>query len=222
MEVIRIGLVDDQKLFRQSLAALITGIDGFELVMEADHGADCLDKLKNLLAQPQVILMDMEMPEMDGMELNTKLHEQYPDIKVIVLSVHARERLIARMIEAGASGYLFKNCDKDELVTAIQTVVSSGYYINAQVLKAIQQNAGQKDRTMRVGSKIPVELSSREKEILNLICREYSNAEIAEKLFISVRTAEGHRNNLLVKTGCRNTAGLVLFAIKYHLVELVF
>lgn len=222
MEVIRIGLVDDQKLFRQSLAALITGINGFELVMEADHGVDCLDKLKNLPAPPQVILMDMEMPEMDGMELNTKLHEQYPDIKVIVLSVHARERLIARMIEAGASGYLFKNCDKDELITAIQTVVSSGYYINAQVLKAIQQNAGQKDRTMRVGSKIPVELSSREKEILNLICREFSNAEIAEKLFISVRTAEGHRNNLLVKTGCRNTAGLVLFAIKYHLVELVF
>lgn len=222
MPLIRIALIDDQKLFRQSLATLITGVPDFELVMEAENGNDFLEKLGSRPEMPNIALMDMQMPGMDGIELNTVLHKQHPLIRVIVLSVHANERLIARMIEAGASGYLVKNCDKEELITAIQTVFKSGFYINNDVLKAIQHSAMQKNKPIKNVNAVPVELSAREKEVLALICQEYSNAEIAEKLFISIRTAEGHRNNLLAKTGCRNTAGLVLFAVKYNLFDVSF
>ena len=219
--MIRIALTDDQLLFRQGLASLISGVSGLELVMEADNGIDCLEKLSSMPDPPDIILMDMEMPGTDGIELNKALHAKYPSIKVIVLSVHANERLIAHMIEAGASGYLVKNCDKEELLAAIDSVISSGYYISTNVLKAIQAAAGKKNKTLKNVSHIDIDISEREKEILGLICKELSNAEIAEKLFISIRTVEGHRNNLLLKTGCKNTAGLVVFAIKNKLVDLV-
>lgn len=222
MDLIRLALIDDQKLFRQSLAALINGIPGFELVAEAADGNDFLQQLGGMMALPHIALMDMEMPGMDGIELKDILQKLYPQIKIIVLSVHANERLIVRMIEAGSSGYLVKNCDKEELVMAIHSVFKSGFYINAQVLKAIQTAAAQKTKPARGIHHIPIELSAREKEVLQLICKEYSNVEIAKKLFISPRTAEGHRNNLLAKTGCRNTAGLVLFAVKYHISEVVY
>jgi DNA-binding NarL/FixJ family response regulator len=220
--MIRIALTDDQLLFREGLASLISGINGFDLVMEADNGIDCLEKLSSMPDPPDIILMDMEMPGMDGIELNKALHTKYPSIKVIVLSVHANERLIAHMIEAGASGYLVKNCDKEELLNAIQSVTLTGYHINTTVLKAIQLAAGKKSRSLKNVSHIDIDITEREKEILNLICKELSNAEIAEKLFISTRTVEGHRNNLLMKTGCKNTAGLVIFAIKNQLVDLIF
>jgi len=218
----RIALIDDQILFRQALASLISSTKGFELVMEADNGIGCLEKLSTMPGLPDIILLDMEMPGMDGIELNEVLHKKFPAIKVIVVSVHANERLIARMIEAGASGYLIKNCDKEELLAAIHSVMSTGHYINAQVIKAIQHMAGKKNRSLKNINHIDIELSEREKEVLSLICKEYSNADIAEKLFISIRTVEGHRNNLLMKTGCKNTAGLVVFALKNQLVDLVF
>jgi DNA-binding NarL/FixJ family response regulator len=222
MEPIRLALIDDQKLFRQSLASLINGIPDFSLVLEAENGNDCLEKLARATVLPHIALMDMQMPGMDGIELKTMLQHLYPAIKIIVLSVHANERLIGRMIDAGSSGYLVKNCDKEELVMAIHSVFKSGFYINAAVLKAIQAAAAQKAKPLKGIHHIPIELSAREKEVLQLICKEYSNAEIARKLFISVRTAEGHRNNLLAKTGCRNTAGLVLFAVKYHISEVLY
>jgi len=221
MSAIRIALVDDQQLFRNGIASLIAHTPGLELTLEADNGLHCLQQLETIAELPHIALVDMEMPVMDGMELNARLHAQYPDIRVIILSVHARERLIARMIQAGASGYLFKNCNKEELLTAIQTTYSSGFYINAQVLKAMQ-SASAREATVKNVNGIPIEISAREKEVLAMICRELTNAEIAAQLYVSVRTVEGHRNNLLNKTGCRNTAGLVLFAIKYHFFELPF
>lgn len=219
MDSIRIALVDDQLLFRQAMAMLIEGEPGLSLVMQADNGVDCLRQLPSLDNPPDVALIDMEMPEMDGQQLTDELQKKYPSIKVVILSVHSKERLIARMIQAGASGYLFKNCDKQELLLAIRTVYTSGFYINPIVLKAIQSVSAAGQDPVKKETSIPVDLSKREREILELICREQSNPEIAEQLFLSVRTVEGHRNNLLQKTGCRNTAGLVLFAVKYHLFE---
>lgn len=221
METIRIGLVDDQNLFRQSLSTLLSSVPEFELVLEAENGMDCLNKLKSAAIHPHILLMDMEMPEMDGIELNTALQKNYPEIKVIILSVYAKERLIARLIEAGACGYLIKNCGKDELFTAIQSVFKHGFYMNTDVMKAIQNKSISKSPLKNTGN-IQIELTERETEILRFICKEHSNAEIAEKLFISVRTVEGHRTNLLLKTGCKNTAGLALFAVKHRIFELVF
>lgn len=221
MSKIRVGLVDDQQLFRQSMALLISSEPDFTLVLEVEGARSCLEQLDKMEILPDVLLMDMEMPGMDGIELNKQLHQRFPTVKVVVLTVHAGERLVARMIQSGVAGYLAKNSDKSELLTAIRTVVASGFYINNQVLKAIQAS-GSNRRPVKLNTTIPVYLTDREREILSLICQEYNAAEIASKLFLSVRTVEGHRNNLLQKTGCRNTAGLVVFAVKFGLYEVPF
>jgi DNA-binding NarL/FixJ family response regulator len=222
METIRLGLVDDQNLFRQSLATMLSAVPNYELVMEAENGIACLEKLKETAIHPHILLIDMEMPGMDGIDLNNELQKSYPDIRVIILSVYAKERLISRLIEAGACGYLIKNCGKDELYTAIHAVHHFGFYMNTDVMKAIQSKSGAKGKAIQNANRIAIELTERETEILQYICKEYSNAEIAEKLFISVRTVEGHRTNLLLKTGCKNTAGLALFAVKHRIIELIF
>lgn len=219
MEKIRIALVDDQQLFRQGIALLLSNTPGTQIVFEADNGQACLEWLREVNELPDIMLVDMEMPVMDGMELTNNLQQQYPDIRIIMLSVHSNERMIARMIQMGASGYLIKNCDKEELIKAIQSTYTTGFYINAQALKAIQSQNG-KTNTIKNLNGILVDISAREKQVLQLICREMTAAEIAEKLFISVRTVDGHRNNLLLKTGCRNTAGLVIFAVKHHIHEM--
>jgi DNA-binding NarL/FixJ family response regulator len=221
LEKIKIGLVDDQRLFRQSLATFISTIPSFDLVLEAENGADCLEQIATQKTQLDVMLMDMEMPGMNGIELNEQLQKKYPHIKVLVLSMYNREKQISRMIQAGASGYLEKNCESAELVKAIESVHTSGFYMNATVLSAMQKKASSRNQhAQRMATAI--ELTSREAEVLKLICKECSNAEIAEQLFISIRTAEGHRTNLLLKTGSRNTAGLVLFAIKFGYCDLIF
>jgi DNA-binding NarL/FixJ family response regulator len=217
---IKIALADDQILFREGIASIIKNENDFSLVMEADNGLDFLAKIKSTSELPDILLMDMEMPGMDGMQLNDEIRKKYPSIKVIVLSVHAKERLIARMIQAGASGYLLKNCNKDELLTAVRNVYNNGFYITPNVIQALQSPQANAKGVTNIQS-IPIDLSQREIEVLKLICEEFSNAEIADKLFISVRTVDGHRNNLLAKTGCHNTAGLVLFAVKHHIYEVM-
>jgi DNA-binding NarL/FixJ family response regulator len=221
MNILKVGIVDDQQLFRQGLASILKKQTNLALVLEAGSGAACLSALAALDEFPDVLLIDMEMPQMDGDELNEAIHNCYPSIRVLILSVHANERLIARMIEKGASGYLTKTCDQSELIDAIETVHKTGFYVNPQVLKAIQDKTGQKKQQQANANFIPLDLTPREQEILSCICRQYSNAEIAARLFISIRTVEGHRNHLLLKTGARNTAGLVLFALRYHLYELI-
>jgi DNA-binding NarL/FixJ family response regulator len=220
MEKIRIAIVDDQNLFRQSLAIMIGNVTAFQLVAQAQSGEELLQLLKTLPQLPHVLLLDMNMPGMNGIEINEILHAQYPQIRIMILSVHAQERLIAKVINAGAAAYLVKNCDQTELVTAIQTVHATGFYINRQTLIAMQNASAQRSKTIR-NFNTPFDLTNREREILELICKEFGNAEIAEKLFLSVRTVEGHRNNLLLKTNSRNTAGLVLFAIKHQLIDLL-
>lgn len=220
MSPIRIALVDDQQLFRQSLASLIEMDERFALIAEFDDGQTFLEGLPAMELLPDIVLLDMEMPGINGMDVNARLQKQYPSVKVIVLSIHTKERLIARMIEQGASGYLVKTCHKNELFSAILSVFHTGFYINQQVLQAIQKAAHLNRKPIKSLSGIAIDVSEREKEILRLICSELNAAEIASQLFLSSRTVEGHRNNLLLKTGCRNTAGLVLFAVKTGIFDL--
>lgn len=216
-----IAVVDDQLLFRQGLAALITGVEDFNLLLEAESGNDLLEKLEASPVLPHVLLMDMKLPDMNGSELNALLQKKYPSVKVIVVSMYDQERFIYRMIEGGACGYLAKNCGKEELVAAINSVLRSGFYFNTSTMQAMRNAATYQKQGMRNLNNIPVELSEREEEVLKLICREYTNTEIAAELFISVRTAEGHRNKLLLKTGCKNSAGLVVFAIRHGLFDIM-
>lgn len=221
METINIAIVDDQQLFRQGLATMIKNENDFLLVAEADSANDLLHQLKNAAILPQVILMDMNMPEINGIELNEILHQQYPTVKVIVLSAFDQSRFITKMIERGASGYLSKNCDAQELIHAIRTIAKTGFYFNEATIKALQDGKHKVSGPIKKINNIPVELTKREEEILILICKELSTEEIAAQLFLSNRTVEGHRLNILAKTGCKNIAGLVVFAVKHQLYTLI-
>ncbi|QJD94758.1 response regulator transcription factor [Mucilaginibacter robiniae] len=221
MSKIHIAIADDQKLFSQALAMLIGTVSDFELLFVASDGLDFLEQLKQSPVPPQVAMLDIDMPGMDGVKLNKQLQKDYPQIKVIMLSVHLEEELITRLIEDGAAAYLNKNCDKEDLIKTIHAVMRDGFYINQLTLKAI--SAAQKKRTAAkkaADDQLSAGLTKREIEVLVMICEEKSNSEIADKLFISVRTVEGHRNNLLIKSGCRNTVGLVLFALRHNFFKL--
>lgn len=214
MDKIRVAIADDQQLFRKAIADLLAGTEGFELVADAGNGRELLDTFPNLEHLPDIVLVDLDMPEMNGVELNDLLHSLYPTVKTIILSVYNQERFISKMIDAGANGYLEKNCSVDELVTAVNTVYKTGFYFNAACINALRHAYSYRNKKITNVNNIHFDLTDREREILELICSEHTNAEIADKLCISVRTVEGHRNNLLLKIGCRNTAGLVTFAIK--------
>jgi len=214
---IRIAIADDQNLFRQALASLISGLPSFVLAMEAANGQELLTLLEQAPILPDIALIDMDMPGMNGVDLNIELQKRHPAIRVIVLSVHDNPRIIARMIEAGADAYLVKNCDREELTTAIRIVYTTGFYINHRALLAIQQSAAYKNKPIKNINGIPLSITNRESEIMQLICQEFNSSEIAARLNLSLRTVEGHRNNLMNKIGCRNIAGLVLFAVKYGL-----
>ena len=217
MDKILISLIDDQQLFRSSLASLIKSVPGFTLLSEAENGKRFIEQLQADDKLPHIALIDMEMPEMNGVELNAVLQKEYPSVKTLVLSTFNQERFISKMIEAGACGYLTKNCEIEELITAINSTHKNGFYFNKETLSAMRNASQYKSSEIKNINNLPVELTEREREILLLLCKELTNIEIGEQLFISPRTVEGHRNNLLSKTGCKNTAGLVIFAIKYHL-----
>ncbi|MDB5117246.1 MAG: hypothetical protein JWQ79_2738 [Mucilaginibacter sp.] len=221
MERIPVFIIDDQNLFRQSLALLINSVDQFELFGDFSSANSFLKVLPEVIKDRiYIALIDIDMPVMNGIELNKILHELYPQIKVIILSVHISPLLITKMIDARASSYLAKNCNKDELITAIQSVYKTGFYFNRDVHKAMQTIHNTNVQTEKNADKLPIKLTERDKQIIQLICKEYNNVEIGKVLYLSPRTVEGHRINLLTKTGSRNTAGLVLFAIKYGLYTL--
>lgn len=219
---IRIGLVEDQFLFREGIKAILCTWPDITVVFESGDGYSVSDKLKNSETQPDVMLVDLSLPpdgqkEFSGLELTIALRQEYPDMKIVILSVHNEEHFIARLITNGAHGYLAKDSDPGEVYQAIKSVYSTGFYMNARTLKAIQQSV-----TQKVKPKQPdLQITKREQEILQLVCHQHTTEEIAEKLFISVKTVNGHRNNLLQKTGSRNSAGLVMYAIRNGIVELV-
>lgn len=220
MNKINVAVVDDQNIFRQSLAMLISYTENFELLAECAGGQHFLNLLAKDKLPVQIAIIDMDMPGMNGIELNKFLQKQHPEIKVIVLSVHVNEILITQMINSGAASYLAKNCNKDELILAINTVYKTGFYFNKQALKAIRNSENHKANPQNLAAALPVTLSEREMIILRLICKEYSNSEIANELFISARTVEGHRTKIINKINCKNTAGMVLFAVKHGIFEI--
>lgn len=220
MNKIKVAIADDHKIFGQSLGMLIQAVSDFELLFVAENGLDFLEKLKAAPAPPDVALLDIDMPGMNGMELNRQLHRNKTGIRVIMLSVHLEEELITQVIDDGAASYLAKNCDKDDLIKAVRMVYDEGFYINQLTLRALTLAAKTRNKSPKKLKPVQETLTDRERDILDLICKEYNNIEIAQILFISVRTVEGHRNNLLTKTNSRNTAGLVLFAIRHELFEM--
>ena len=221
MKNIRIALVDDENLFREGLANLLCTNPEYELVAQAENGKKLLEKIKQLAVLPDIALLDLNMPEMNGVELNYILQKEYPGIKVVILSIYGEDKYISKMVEAGACGYLKKNCETWELFNTLNNTANLGFYFNSDVVRALRNSVHYRKQSIQNLNNIPITLTEREVAILKMICNEFTNAEIAEKLFISQRTVDGHRTNLLSKIGCKNTAGLVIFAIRYGIFEVM-
>lgn len=206
-------IVDDHKMFRSGLRFLLNNVPNITIVGEASNGKEFLEMAENV--QIDIALMDINMPEMNGIEATKLALEKYPDLKVIVLSMHGEEEYYDQMLDAGVKGFLLKNSDADELISALEAVMAGKSYFSQELLVDILD----KKRLQKLRTET-VKLSQRELEVLKLICDGYSNAEIAEELFISQRTVDRHRSNLLSKTGCKNSTSLVMYAVKNKIVEI--
>lgn len=217
--MIRIALAEDEALFRKGMIALLEGEDDLQICLEAGDGQELLTGLQQIDHLPNILLLDLKMPNMNGIELARILQQDYPDLKIIVLSTHFSKAFIVNMIELGASAYLPKNAEPEQVIACIREVISKGFSYSHQVMQMIRDNMIQKTRP-KANLDTGGEITAREQEVLQLICEEYTTPEIAKKLFISPRTVDGHRNNLLQKLGCRNVAGLVVFAIQHQLVTM--
>ncbi len=212
MAPIKICIVDDEALFRKGMGYIISDFDGMELIGEYPDGEDFLNGIKAGDPLPDVVLMDMKMERLNGMETTKLLLNDHPDVKVLVLSLYFSEAFVIHMIETGASGYLPKNSDPEEVRMAIEAVYGKGFYYSEAVMEIMRSNLLSREKPKPIFDSSEA-LSKREIEVLELICQQFTNKEIAEKLFISDRTVAGHRNNILDKTGARNTAGMVIYAI---------
>lgn len=214
-----IGLVEDQLLFREGMKAIIAHWQEMEVVFESANGYSVISTLSKSAVVPHVMLVDLSLPpheqkEYSGLHVTQALLKTYPDIKILILSVHEDENFINQLIESGAHGYLVKGTDPQEVHDAIVAVHKRGSYINERTLKALQHKMNHKPKPSTSTGPI----TKREEEVLQLVCQQYTAEEIAKKLFISVKTVNGHRNNLLQKTGSRNVTGLVLYAMRNNLI----
>jgi DNA-binding NarL/FixJ family response regulator len=217
MKQINLAIADDHKIFRNGLKAMLEDCPDFKLLIEASNGKELIGQLATHM--PDVILMDIKMPEMDGMQTTAYIHEHFKQIKILTLSMHNEDKYIVDMMKAGASGYLLKNAEPEEIIDAISTVYEKGFYFNEHLsVTLIKQLVGPGSYTDGAGQQ-NVDLNDREIEVLRLVCQEYSNQEIADKIFLSVRTVEGYRARLFEKTGSKNLVGLVIFAIKRGIIS---
>lgn len=215
---IKLAIADDHELFRKGFISMLSSNPEFEFIVEAANGQELLDKLPGNL--PDIILMDLQMPVMDGMQATEIVLERYEGIRIIVVSMYDEDRFIIHMLEKGVHGYLLKDSSPDEVEKAISRVATEGFYYSDFVSKAMHRKM-----ISRSPNKQPVfansasaGLSNREQEVLQLLCEGKSTTEISDRLFISARTVEGHRLRILEKTGTKNTAAAVAFAYKNNLI----
>jgi DNA-binding NarL/FixJ family response regulator len=209
---IKIVLVDDEILFRKGISFLLQREENIEVLFEASNGEELISNLNSYETKPDIIIMDLKMPVLNGVEATKVIRKFFPDIKIIALTSYDTRSFVINMIQVGAVAYLVKNTTPTDLINTINEVAKKGFFYNETILKTIQDNI-----LPSKNSRINLEsgfLSPREIEILQLICNQKTTAEIAEELFLSPRTVEGHRNNLLLKTESRNIAGLVVYAIQ--------
>lgn len=212
--IVKIALVDDHTLFRTGLAGLLSQHDGFEVVADVGSGEEFLALLPSL--DVDVVFMDISMPGMDGAETTRCALAERPDLRIVTLSMYGDEHYYTRMMESGASGFLLKDSDIEEVYSAVEVTMAGDSYFSSALLGTLTRNMSM----LAVDEPDEDQLSNREVEILVEVCRGLSNQEIADKLFISKRTVDKHRANIMEKTGCKNTANLVVYAIKNHLVDL--
>jgi two-component system, NarL family, invasion response regulator UvrY len=211
---IQVAIADDHVLLRNALAGLVNSFEGYTVILEADNGKDLREKIQKHQV-PDIALLDVNMPEMDGFETTQWLHKNYPFIKVLVLSMLSDEKTIIKMFRLGAKGYLLKNTDRDELKKALDTISNKNVYLSEYVsdklVSGLNKGVEQDDK--------PISLSEKEKELLRWACTELAYKDIAEKMSISARTVDDYRQSLFSKLNVHSRVGMVMYAIRTGIVE---
>ena len=215
LKKIQVAVADDHVLLRRALSKLIASFEGYTVLFEADNGKE----VKIRLAQhviPDVLLLDVNMPEVDGFETEKLVYERFPHIKILALSMYSDETTVIRMLRNGAKGFVLKNADPEKLKEALDSVVEKDFYlsdfVSGKILSGLHKNVDvDKDQ---------VTLNNKEKEFLKWVCSDLTYKEIAEKMFVSYRTADDYRNTLFEKLNVKSRVGLVMYAIKHNIVEL--
>ncbi|MDB5150043.1 MAG: response regulator [Mucilaginibacter sp.] len=211
MKPIKIAIADDYTIYRDGLKIGLSQDENLEVMLEAADGEDLIKGIE--INMPNVIIMDLKMPVMDGMEATKFIKKKYPDIKILVVTMYDDEKFVIHLMEIGANGYLLKNAEAEEIRKAIYSVHETGYYFNNIVSNALLKKLVMKGN-IKPSFKEGVELTEREQDVLKLICAEKTANEMGKQLFLSPRSVEGIRQRLIDKVGVRNTAGLVMFAVK--------
>lgn len=209
MEKHKIIIVDDHQLFRNGLKFILNEIKNIQVVGEASNGQEFLDLLEYGI--PDLVLMDINMPVMNGVTATKIALEKYPHLNILVLSMYGETEYYNTMIDIGVKGFILKDVDNKELEDSINKVISGGTYFSQELLLNLIKNKSFDEN---------ITLTKREKEVLELICKGYSNQQISDQLFISQRTVERHRSNLLLKTDSKNSISLVLYAIRHKLISI--
>ncbi len=213
---IKIVIADDHRLFRKGLRSLLEKDPNIEVVGEAEDGAILMNMLEKLLVN--IVLLDIKMPNLDGEESTRLIKEKFPHIKIIILSMYSDSSYVYHLVKNGANSYLLKDAQPEEVIEAIYKVDKDGLFFNSMVNRVLVEGLKSNPKSLLKPSD-SIHLTDREKEVLGYICNQKTNQEIASMLYLSVRTVEGHRNNLLLKFGVKNTAGLVKEALKRNMIN---
>ena len=215
-EQIKVAIADDHKIFRKGVILSMRPYTNITFVMEADNGEDLIQKIPD--AQPDVVLCDLKMPIKDGIDATKIITKNFPNIRVIILTMYEDERFVGHLMDCGAAGYLLKSTEPSEIKRAVMDVMRTGFYLNPFVNKVlIKKNYSKQKFNPSLTSEVVI--SDREKEVLTLVCMEFTASEIALKMSISARTVEAIKDRLMERFGVKNSVGLVFYAMKNQLID---
>jgi DNA-binding NarL/FixJ family response regulator len=216
MDVIKVAIADDHKIFRKGVILSLRPYHNIKFVLEAENGEELIQGVES--SKPDIILMDLKMPVKDGIETTKYLNKHYPSIRILILTMYEDERFVGHLMDSGANGYLLKSTDPEEIKQGIMDVMRTGFYLNNFVNRVlIKKNYAKQKFNPNLNSEVTI--SEREKEVLSLVCMEYTAQEIAQKMDISSRTVEAIKDRLMERFGVKNSVGLVFFAMKNSLID---
>ena len=216
VETIKVGLADDHKIFRDGIRMALTGKEYLKIIWEAEDGKDLIHKMK--IKQPDVLLMDIRMPEIDGISAISILRKEYEAVRIIVLTMYDDQEMIAKMMEMGANAYLTKTTDPEEIYNAILTCMNDDYYFNDLLNKAVLMKLQQK-KTTRQYFPNPAVFNEKELSILKLLAQDKTTEEISKEVYLSPRTIETIRQNMKAKAGAKTIAGLIMYGMRNKLID---
>src|ERR1700712_5836200 len=216
MDSIKVAIADDHQIFRKGVILSLRPYHNIKFVLEAENGEELIQGVE--AAQPDIVLMDLKMPVKDGIETTKYLNKHFPAIRILILTMYKDERFVGHLMDSGANGYLLKSTDPEEIKQAISDVMRTGFYLNNFVNKVlIKKNYAKQKFNPNLNSEVVI--SEREKEVLTLVCMEFTAHEIAQKMEISARTVEAIKDRLMERFGVKNSVGLVFYAMKNSLIS---